>query len=143
MRKATKKAAKKRQRVPRTRAGNTMTESQFWQFIRSNLRLATRKWPPKNQCRKSARRPSKRKDKRIKWEYQCADCKKWWLQKETQVDHIVEAGTLKAFEDLPGFVERLFCEEGGLQVLCLDCHKKKKHGNGSRNHSSNVPGSKS
>lgn len=38
----------KKPRVPRTRGGFTMTEAQFWGFIRSNLRLMSRKWRPHN-----------------------------------------------------------------------------------------------
>lgn len=50
------------------------------------------------------------------------------MRKEVQIDHIEPAGSLKGFDDLPGFVERLFCEVDGLQVLCKDgCHNKKTH----------------
>ena len=47
------------------------------------------------------------------------------MQKETQVDHIVSCGSLRSFEDLPGFTERLLCETSGLQVVCKKCHQKK------------------
>jgi 5-methylcytosine-specific restriction endonuclease McrA len=47
------------------------------------------------------------------------------MQKETQVDHIIPTGPLKDFSDLPGFVERLFCEADGLRILCDGCHQKK------------------
>jgi len=63
--------------------------------------------------------------KRHKYEYQCAECEGWFMGKETQVDHIEPAGSLKKYDDLAGFCERLFCEEDGLQVLCSDCHKAK------------------
>ena len=35
------------------------------------------------------------------------------------------AGTLTCGGDLPGFVERLFCEVDNLQVLCESCHDAK------------------
>jgi 5-methylcytosine-specific restriction endonuclease McrA len=57
--------------------------------------------------------------------YQCASCKQKFKQKDVQVDHVVPAGSLKSFKDLPTFVENLFCSEDGLQVLCMDCHKAK------------------
>ena len=41
------------------------------------------------------------------------------------VDHKEPAGALSCYDDLPGFVERLFCGEEGMQVLCDDCHSKK------------------
>lgn len=40
------------------------------------------------------------------------------------VDHINPCGTLKSFEDVRGFVERLFCEAEGLRLLCEECHQK-------------------
>jgi len=47
------------------------------------------------------------------------------MQKETQVDHIVSCGSLRSFEDLPGFTERLLCEASGLQIVCKACHQAK------------------
>jgi 5-methylcytosine-specific restriction endonuclease McrA len=41
------------------------------------------------------------------------------------VDHIRPAGTLKAYSDLPNFVETLFCEEDNLQIMCKPCHLEK------------------
>jgi len=114
-----------RTRVPRTRASGEWTEARFWGFLRSNIRLASRKWPPMYTCKAAARRPSQLADKRIKWQYQCAACGEWFQGKETQVDHIVPCGTLKSFEDIGPFVRRLFCEADGLQVVCKPCHAEK------------------
>jgi 5-methylcytosine-specific restriction endonuclease McrA len=41
------------------------------------------------------------------------------------VDHVLPAGSLNCADDLPGFVERLFCEQDNLQILCTDCHNAK------------------
>lgn len=118
-------------RVQKTRNNGTMSESAFWGMIRSTLRKASRWWKPVAEARKKARRAVKGGG-RQKWEYQCNECKGWFMEKEIAVDHIVEAGTLTCSSDLPGFVERLFCEVEGLQVLCnkrndgeVSCHKKK------------------
>jgi 5-methylcytosine-specific restriction endonuclease McrA len=59
------------------------------------------------------------------WEYQCAECSNWFPDKKINVDHIIPAGSLNNAKDLPGFVERLFCEVDNLQVLCSGCHDKK------------------
>ena len=115
-------------RVSRTRAGGTMTEAQFWGFLRSNLRLASRKWAPRRLVLQAARRPSQSQNKRLKWEFQCAECCQWYPKKEVEVDHIVPVGALKSLEDVSGFVERLFCETNGLEVLCNKCHHKKTQG---------------
>lgn len=98
-----------------------MTEAGFWGFIRSGLRSKSSRWPPKFEVLKDARRTVT--GKRHRYEYQCAHCNEWYKQKEVQVDHIVPCGTLKSFDDLPAFVEKLFCEKDGLQVLCKGCHQ--------------------
>ena len=120
-----KKPRVKRQRVPRTHAGNTWTKSRYFQFIRSALRQAFSRYPVKYQVKDAAKRELKERKGRQKYEYQCAMCCGWWPAKEVEVDHIVPAGSLKDYDDLPGFVSRMFCEAGGLQVLCKACHKQK------------------
>ena len=42
-----------------------------------------------------------------------------------QVDHVVEAGSFKSFDDMGKFAERLFL--GEQRVLCYFCHKEKTH----------------
>ncbi len=99
--------------------------ARFWSFIRSALRQASSKYPPKYEVLKEGRRVYRGSDKRTKWEHQCNGCKGWFKQKDIAVDHIVPAGKLSAYDDLPGFVERLFCSKEGLQKLCDTCHDSK------------------
>lgn len=115
----------KKPKVPKTRNNATLTESAFWGFIRSTLRNASRWWKPIAACKLKSRRAYKGTNKTQKWEYKCNHCKKWFMDKEVQVDHIVDAGTLTCAEDIAGFVERLFCEEDGFQTLCKPCHQIK------------------
>ena len=122
---ARKKSAPRKPRVAKTRNAGTMTESAFWSFIRSALRQKSRWWKPITECKQKARRPYKGPNKRQKYEYQCNECKGWYAEKQINVDHIVPAGSLNSAQDLPGFVERLFCEKEGLQVLCEKCHDRK------------------
>ena len=110
---------------PKTRNNGTMTESAFWSFIRSGLRQKSRWWKPITQCKLNAKRAYKGPLKRQKFEYQCNSCKKWYAEKNINVDHICPAGSLNSAQDLPGFVERLFCETDNLQCLCVTCHDKK------------------
>jgi hypothetical protein len=112
---------------PKTRAGNTWTEAKFWGFLRSALRRASTRWPGKSQARVAVRRPYCGPLSRVKWEYQCVTCKQWLPEKETELDHIEACGSLKEYSDLPGFVERLFVEKDGYQVLCKKCHNNKTH----------------
>jgi len=120
-----KPAAVKKPRVVRTRNNGTMTESAFWSFIRSALRNKSRWWKPIMQAKINARKPYKGPNKRQKYEYQCVYCQKWFHEKKINIDHICPAGSLNCAQDLPGFVERLFCEVDKLQCLCETCHDKK------------------
>jgi len=120
-----KKVAVKKPRVAKTRNAGTMSESAFWSFIRSGLRQKSRWWKPITQCKLEAKRPYKGTNKRQKFEYQCNECKNWYQEKLINVDHIVPAGSLNCANDLPAFVERLFCETDNLQVLCEACHNVK------------------
>ena len=122
-----KKATKRTPRVktPKVRNAGTMTESAFWSFIRSALRQKSRWWKPITECKLKAKRAYKGPNKRQKFEYKCASCQNWFAEKNINVDHISPAGSLNCAQDLPGFVERLFCEQDNLQVLCTACHDVK------------------
>jgi 5-methylcytosine-specific restriction endonuclease McrA len=128
----TKKTTVKKPRPLKVRNGGTLTESGFWSFIRSALRQKSRWWKPISQAKANVKRPYKGPLKRQKFEYQCNQCKKWYADKNVNVDHVIPAGSLNCAEDLPGFVERLFCEVEHLQLLCTQCHNVKtqneKHG---------------
>jgi 5-methylcytosine-specific restriction endonuclease McrA len=121
----TKRKTTRRVVTAKTKNAGTMTESAFWSFIRSALRQKSRWWKPITECKMKARRAYKGPLKRQKFEYQCNSCKDWFPEKKINVDHIVGAGSLNCAADLPGFVERLFCEQDNLQVLCTECHDKK------------------
>lgn len=114
----------------KTRNNGTMTESQFWSWVRSSLRRRTMYWKPIQAIKMDNRRKNTGEG-RHKFEYQCKECKNWFPENTTvrgkkkkniNVDHIVEAGSLKSGADLDGFISRLFCEKDGLQILCSDCH---------------------
>lgn len=119
------KRTTKKNVVIKPRNAGTMTESAFWSFIRSALRQKSRWWKPITQCKMKSRRTYKGPNKRQKFEYQCNVCKGWFPDKKINVDHVIPAGTLRCANDLPGFVERLFCEIDNLQVLCSNCHDVK------------------
>ena len=115
-----------KQRVPRTHAGGLWTRARYFAFIRSALRRASMKYPVKFQVKDAVRRVKpKGASGRHVFEYQCVVCKNYHPDKNVAVDHIVQAGSLNCYEDLPGFVERLFCEADNLQVMCHVCHQLK------------------
>ena len=121
----------KRKTTIKPRNAGTMTESAFWGMIRSALRKRSMYWKPISIVKNESRRAITGKGNQ-KWEYQCNICKGWFKGTEVQVDHLIESGTLTCKDDVGGFIERLFCEKEGLQVLCnkredglQSCHHKK------------------
>ena len=100
------------------------TEAQFWSFLRSALRRASDRFPPKQQAKYLYRRGCKDKG-RQKWEYQCVECREWFAEKDIQIDHIEPVGTLRDWSDLPEFCKRLFCGVEGYQILCKPDHQVK------------------
>lgn len=93
------------------------TEARYRQFIRSALRKAWAKWPPKFELLRENRKTVK--NKRHKYEYKCAACKKWYQQKDIQVDHRTPVGSDK---DWNTFIRGLFVGKDKLQILCKPCH---------------------
>lgn len=118
-------------KTPPFEAYPTWTTARFWGFVRSALRQAFNRYPPKYESIKEAaetiqdgtyKTGSKKGQAKMVRRYRCASCSLLFMQKEVQVDHIIPAGTLKEFGDLPVFTERLFCGKDGLQVMCKACH---------------------
>ena len=100
------------------------TTAKFWSFIRSGIRAKWGRWPPKFEALAAAKRVKpESKAGRHRFEYKCADCKKWFMQKDVQVDHIESCGSLNSYDDLPRFVERMFVPSSKLRVLCKPCHQ--------------------
>ena len=105
-------------------ADATMTNSAFFGMIRSALRNKSRWYYPVKVCKERNREPYIGPNKRRKWSYRCESCKKLYDAREINVHHKVECGVLNSFDDLPGFVNRLFCNSSGLILLCDSCHKE-------------------
>lgn len=111
----------------RTRNAGTMTEAMFWSMIRSALRrISYTKWKPITEFKKSKRLPAEKysTNKRLKWVWKCEKCGSINDSKHSHVDHIVSAGSLNNSDDLKGFVERLFVEDG-FMLLCSKCNYNK------------------
>lgn len=52
----------------------------------------------------------------------CAMCHRTYGKKDVSVDHINPCGSLKCVDDVGPFVDALFCDIEGLQILCSSCH---------------------
>ncbi len=106
----------------------TMTNAQFFGKIRSTLRKSFMYWKPIMEALKAASRPSENKEnKLLKTEYQCAICKNWFKRTDVHVDHVVECGSLRSYDDVVPFIKRLTTEgKENYQVLCKKtCHLSK------------------
>lgn len=110
-------------KAEKTRASGTMTEAQFITFVKSALRSASRRWKPIYDTIKEARV--------ARGIYVCASCGSHVpptqnKRKNISVDHrvpIIDPDV--GFTNWGDFIERLFCEQEGLQLLCRACHDAK------------------
>lgn len=122
-----KRVLKRKATTVCSRNAGTMTESQYFSKIRSMLRSGFRYWKPMQLALEAASRPSQNTNKRIKKEYQCAHCKKWFKRADVEIDHIEECGSLQKYEDIVPFIQRLTKEDvNAYQILCKNpCHLNK------------------
>lgn len=104
----------------------TWSVSRYQTFIRSAMRRAWLKWPPRFEALIRARRPFVTDNPKCKqkWEFQCAHCQKWVMGKDVSVDHIVPWGYIWDLPILEAW-SRLLVGIEGLQVLCSACHDRK------------------
>ena len=104
------------------------TEAKFNSFVKSALRAASRKWPPKYETLNEAFvgkkiNPASGREAKM---FICASCVGEFPASKIQIDHIepIINPTL-GFTNWDDVVNRMFCEKENLQCLCTDCHKIK------------------
>jgi 5-methylcytosine-specific restriction endonuclease McrA len=61
---------------------------------------------------------------RLAKHFKCSRCKESFPQKDVEVNHIVPVVPVTGFDSWDGVIERMFCEEDGLEVVCKPCHKQ-------------------
>ena len=120
---------KKKSNTPsKTRNGGEWTEARFRSFVVSALRAASRRWPVKWAVMKGALvgKTTNKETGKLAQHYKCAKCKANFPAANVVVDHIDPVvDTMVGFVDWNTYVERMFCEADGLQVLCKPCHSDK------------------
>lgn len=114
---------------PKVRCNNQWSEARYNTYIRNILRQGSMRWGPKHTAKKKANIS--------RGVYLCACCNqhvpssiriegKRKRVNNVFVDHINPiVDPEKGFEGFDVFIERLFCEEDNLQVLCGTCHDEK------------------
>lgn len=102
------------------------TESRYQSFIKSALRSASVRWPPRYETLNDAFIGVKINEKtgRKAKHYQCARCLNAFPQKDVQVNHKLPVVPTSGFTSWDEVISRLFCEKEGLEVLCKPCHKE-------------------
>lgn len=85
-------------------------------FAVASLRRASYRWPPRYNTLKRA--------KVARNAYTCAMCPEGVIhpRKNVQLDHIVAVVPVTGWDGFDGFVDRLFCDDSGYQVLCSEHH---------------------
>lgn len=87
-------------------------------FVIASLRRASIRWPPRNEALKLARVS--------RGLYKCSSCGLVFKKKEVHLDHINPVVSPEhGFTGYDDFIERLFCEAEGFQLLCKNCHQIK------------------
>lgn len=119
----------KRKLVPRTRNHGTFTEAQFNGWLTSMLRRGSRAWKPKNEAKKLARLPEKKRNPktgRFQFCSTCASCGNWCFEADVEMDHVVPVvDPAVGFVSWDEKIERMYPEIEGYQALCPDCHTAK------------------
>ncbi len=127
--------------IKKTRNSGTMTDAQFFNWIKYKVREMSMYWKPGNEYLKNVRKSKAEigagelspfftteeglKD-RSRFLYMCEHCGLWFRRKDVQKDHRVPTGHIHSFEDIGKVFERMFIEvDGGWQCLCSSCHHTK------------------
>lgn len=110
----------------KTRNNNEWTEARFVSFIKSALRSASQRWPPRYRVLHAAfvGKRTNPASGRLASFYKCNTCLQEYVVKDVQVNHIVPVVPTTGFISWDDTINRLFCEADGLEVLCIPCHKK-------------------
>ena len=94
-------------------------------WVTSSLRRMSYRYPPRNEALKNGR-----VDRGL---YKCAMCEGIFHQKEVKIDHVEPVVPFTGFPmhpltqgpDWTIFMDRLFCDVEGFQLLCDPCHDQK------------------
>lgn len=113
--------------MTKKRNSGRWTESRFQSFIKSALRTASVRWPPRYETLSEAFAGSKINPEsgRMAKHYKCASCKKEFPAKNIEVNHIEPVVPIEGFTTWDDIIERMFCEKEGLEALCKECHKER------------------
>jgi len=110
------------------RNGGEWTEARYRSFIISTLRRSSSRWGPRNEAKRDARQAEKFPNDRgrLVFHSKCRGCGAIVPETTASVDHINPVIDPKVgFENWSTYIERMYCEKDGFQVLCKPCHDAK------------------
>ena len=101
------------------------TQARFDSFIKSALRNASVRWPPRYTVLSEACVGTKVnvKSGRMAKHYKCNRCQDEFPAKDVQVNHIIPVVPIEGFTSWDDTIKRMFCEKDKLEVLCIPCHR--------------------
>lgn len=107
------------------RCGGAWTQARYNSFIKSALRTASVRWPPRYQCLHDAFshqgvNPATGRQAKL---YKCCKCEGLFPQANIEINHIVPVVPVEGFDSWDNLIERLFCEKDKLEAVCKTCHK--------------------
>ena len=115
-------------KVPKPYNGGQWTAARYRSFIISILRAGSRKWPQRYEAIKRAL-IGKRLDPstgKMSNRYKCASCSNLFKADQIQVDHILPVVDVNdGFVDWNTYIDRMYPEAVGFQILCSECHSVK------------------
>lgn len=102
------------------------TQSRYNSFVKSALRSASVRWPPRYTVLNEAfvERAINPATGRLAKLYQCNRCRGLFPQANIDINHIEAVVPTTGFDSWDGVIERMFCEKEGLEALCKSCHKE-------------------
>lgn len=90
-------------------------------FLIPTLRRASYRWPPRNEALKAARVS--------RGVYKCNLCHGTFGRKNVNIDHIEPVvDPIRGMQDWDEYINRMFCQKEGFQIICSECHDKKSLG---------------
>lgn len=105
--------------------GGQWSQARFNSFIKSALRSASQRWPPRYATIADAKLGKRINPAsgRLAEFYRCNSCKNSFTLKDVEVNHTTPVIPVTGFDSWDAVIGRMFCEKDGLELLCKPCHK--------------------